>query len=317
MKRTLIVLVSLVLLAGVARAAPIEPVKLIGGPGSQSGGWRNGTHVVFNEARSLGAVSHTFARDTSTGEDIQIDMRRRGGGGAGGIDPRDANRVIYAQALHGSHDLYFFDLATGERRRVPGVHSRVSEFDARISSSFILFVRYRRAQDGRLSWFLMLHDRTTRTNETLARYPVSRTFGVIPGSVGERYATWTRCSEIECRVLVHDRLGATYDIARIPQDAPYQYASAVDEVNGNVYFARTIDACGEDASIRRVPLDDLDAAPEIVAQLPEGFDIGYGALYTALWEDTDASVIDLNFQRWNCEREAGDLYSLPAVDTIP
>ena len=87
---------------------------------------------------------------------------------------------------------------------------------------------------------------------------------------------------------IHDtELGTT---KRIPSLDGRPRAPVVDEVEGQVYFVRSGQACGANVRIMRVPADDMAAAPVTLTTFPDGVDVGF-----TLFPVRPAGQIDLWF----------------------
>jgi hypothetical protein len=66
--------------------------------------------------------------------------------------------------------------------------------------------------------------------------------------------------------------------------------------------------------IRSLPIGALTSDPATMAALPAGIDTGFT---TVLAPDTVGGVVNLNFERWDCTAEKGDIYQLPGVGALP
>jgi hypothetical protein len=181
---------ALVLVIGLtasgAAGAVSDPVKVMAGPEDQFKPSANETYLIWTQnSQAHPGRHHAYGRVLGT--DARFRLNPPGTRGfAGGIDP-DQDRAIYQQVGPGS-DLYIFNLGTRNRARLAAPISTARwERDPRISNAFILFAR---EAGGTTS--LLLYDRTARTIDRIGHWDLSRYF-VAPGSVSERYATWTVC----------------------------------------------------------------------------------------------------------------------------
>lgn len=293
----------IVLTAGVAYpVVEIEPV--VTGQGIDWSASANDSYVVFTRwKRSTGNVA--YARSLATGETTTLNAEGRRGI-TGGIDP-GTNRVIYAQfSRRTGSDLFFYDLDTGDRSRISEVSTRLWEFSARISSSFITFGNDRWRGDV---WYSRLFMYNRSTGE-LRRIGVWKEPPVFEnGAVGERYATYTFCNRSNCFAYVYD--WETDTSAKIPSaDGRPQYAPVVDEVNSQVYFVRSGFRCGQQVGMWRLPID-LQGEPTLIVDLPGGIDTGWMNSLTA---NGVTGQMDVYIQRWDCADETGDIYVARGVD---
>jgi hypothetical protein len=82
-------------------------------------------------------------------------------------------------------------------------------------------------------WFddVLLTNRGSGKARRLVSYRCSKNALLAIGSVGDRYATWTRCTRDTCAAFVHDaQNGRTRKIPT--KNGRPQYAAVVDETNG-------------------------------------------------------------------------------------
>ncbi len=259
------------------------------------------------------SVSNAFAKPIAGGTAIQLNAANTQGF-TGGLDP-GTNTVIYQQvdlsARTNPSGLYFYDLDTQMRTPVPGVNTKRWEWGPRISAGYILFdVDYRK--NGKWRTAVELHDRSTGVTIDLATWAISRYY-VPTGAVGERYATWTRCSST-CSVYVYDI--ATKTTMVIPtKDGRPQYAPVVDETNGRVYFVRSGKGggCGRHVVVLRLPVVDLSAAPTRIVAMPDGVDIDDSMSLAS----RVGSGIDPLFSRIVCNTANIDVHELPDVGSVP
>ena len=128
------------------------------------------------------------------------------------------------------------------------------------------------------------------------------------GTLGDQYASWTNCSKT-CTVYIYDALARVLHKVPTNNGRP-QYAPAVDEVNGLVFFARSGFGCGLRVTFYRVPVAALGTTPTKVATLPSGVDLDDAA---SLSLNTDSNAYDLFFARARCSTGALDIYRLPSV----
>lgn len=297
-------LVLMVLGGGVAHSqVELEPV--VTGRGADYNAFANDTYVVYTRwTRAKGDVA--FAKPLAGGATMRINAAGKNGI-TGGIDP-GTNRVLYQQYSNRGSDLFFYDLDTGERSRVPGVNTRHWEFGPRISSRFIAFAHDRVRRTGIYS-YLFVYERESGVRRTLGTWREPPVIEV--GPVGDRYLGYTLCTRRNCFAYLYD--WETDTSVRIPTvSGQPQYAPVVDEVNATVYFTRS-GLCERNASIWRLPIDLTGEATRIL-NLPRGIDTGWVSSLTA---NSISGGMDLYIERWDCARRTGDVYVARGVDAEP
>jgi hypothetical protein len=129
-------------LVGGAAQSVVQLQPVITGKADQYFGFANDAYLVYTQwARSKGARAMARRIDGGSARTLNAAGTE---GATGGFDP-GTNRVIYQQwkRSKGRSDLFFYDLDTGRRSKVPGVNTRAWEFHPRISSTFIAFQRAR------------------------------------------------------------------------------------------------------------------------------------------------------------------------------
>jgi hypothetical protein len=297
-----VALVSAFALSVPTAAAATGPTIVLKGPEDQSTPFVNATYLVWTQdSIAHPGRDHAYGRTPVLGATGRFRMDDAGSSGvAGGIDP-DRDRAIYQQITGPESDLYWFDLVAGTRRRLPSVvNTGRWERDPRVSSTFMLFAR-----DTPDAVSLFLWRRGTTTLDRIASYGYA-TSSVFPGSVGDRYATWTRCSPVLCSVYVYDTDTAT--TTRYPtRNERSQYAPVLDEGSGMLYFVRSGSECGSSVGIWRRTLD-LSGRGVRLATLPAGIDTGW-----TLSLDHVSGRLDLWFSRFRCGSHQGDLAKLRDV----
>jgi hypothetical protein len=241
------------------------------------------------------------------GRDPGPAQRRRDRGVAGGFDP-GSNTVVYQQFTSGGSDLYLFDLDTGTRTSLGGVVSTARwEWNPEISDTFILFGRWiARRNEQRI----LLYNRTDDSITQLDVADVDRSVVAFPGSVGERYATWTRCNKRTCLALYYD--SQTGIASRIPSvDGRPQYAPAIDEATEQVYFVRSGFRCGRQVRVLRAPLAALGTTT-VLFSLPRGIAT---EVEMSLAPNPVAGT-DLWFGRYRCRANDGDVYVARDIGSV-
>jgi len=300
---------ALALVSGMALSVPTAtavsgPAIVLGGPENQSTPFVNAAYLVWTQdSIAHPGRDHAYARTPVLGATGRFRMDDAGSrGAAGGIDP-DRDRAIYQQITGPESDLFWFDLVARTRRKLPAVVNTGSwERDPRVSHTFVLFAR-----DTPDTVSLFLWRRGTTTVDKIASYGFA-TSSVFPGSVGDRYATWTRCSPVLCSVYVHD--SDTGSTTRYPtRNERPQYAPVLDEATGMLYFVRSGPECGSSVGIWRRTLDLSGRGVRLLA-LPAGIDTGWTL---SLDDDVANGRLDLWFSRFRCGSRQGDLAELRDV----
>lgn len=288
-----------------ASAALIDPVRFVHLEGSQWYAFGNAAYLAYT-SNSIAHPDHwdAFARDRASGVRTKMNAARTMGF-TGGFDP-GTNVGIYQEINGPTSTIYFFDLDTDIRSKVPGINTTKWEWGPRISSTYISFVRNERV-NGRDFFRIYLYDRLARTRHAVAKYRIDR-IDLLNGSVGDRYATWSFCDGLSCYVVVYDTLDGSTTVLDAPKNRP-QYGSVIDEASGMLYFLRSGFGCGVTVGMWQQPVDG-SSAPTKIAVLPDGVDADEMSL--ALNPDTLAT--DLLFSRAPCRRNGDvDIWSVPGV----
>jgi hypothetical protein len=212
--------------------------------------------------------------------------------------------VIYQQASAGRSNIFLYDLDTSTRTNLsPTVNTERWEYQPRISTPFVMFGRV-----GQSEVRLLLWDRVADSLRELD----AATFGeetIYAGAVGERYATWTRCTRKTCLAMYYD--STTHVTKRVPPvDRKVQYAPAIDETTAQIYYVRSGLGCGKDVRIFRAPLAD-PASTTLLLALPAGVDTDWSQ--SLVPSATTKGQLDLWFGRYRCQAADTDVYVLPSV----
>jgi len=296
-RRAAVAAAAAVSLSNAVPAAAISgPVQVIAGPEDQLLPAANASYLIWtSNSQEHPARYDAFARPRRSTASFRINPPGTRGW-TGGIDPGQ-NRVIYQRIEAGTSDLYWFNLDTKVQTRLPApVNTAKWEWGPRVSDAFVLFAR-----DAGGETTVFLFDRAAKTVDKLAGRDLTQ-FHVIPGDVGERYATWSVCGPLTCTAFVRD---TDADVTRrIPaRDGRARYAPVVDEVNGQLYFVRSGTACGASVRLMRVPVADLSQPQVVLASLPDGIDVDF-----RMTLEPTADGIDLWFSRFRCASQQGDVY---------
>lgn len=277
------------------------PQRILAGPEDQLLAAVNDTYLIWTESSvDFPNRYHAFGKVRGTSDVFRLNPAGTRGY-TGGIDP-DQDLAIYQQIDGRSSDLYTIDLATRQRTKLPvPINTARWEWGPRMSNAFYLFAR-----DASRATTLFLYDRASKTMEKLVSLDMTR-FYVAPGSVGERYATWTVCGPLHCNAFVRD---TDTDLTRkIPApDGKARYAPVVHEAEGQVYFVRSGPTCGSTVRIMRLPVADLGAPPILLLTLPAGIDVD-----VQMSLEQVGSRVHLWFSRYRCAPQQGDIYRLRDV----
>jgi hypothetical protein len=297
--------------AAPAGAVEITPVKVIDEPGNQqfspsgNGAWFAFTANTDAHPNRFNAYAQTVA-----GSDRTRLNPKGTRGNAGNFDPGTNTAIYYQYSDTARSNLWFFDLATTDRSKVPGVNTKWFEYDGLVSSSYVLFDRDHRV-NGTYYTDLILFDRADHAGVTLGSWKSGHVY-VFTGSVGETTASY----EVVKTKPTFTITSYVYDIAghtrsKIPVPAgKFAYGPTVDEANQEVYFSRSGNGCGLNVTIRRVSLANLDAHPEVMASMPDGVDAGE----LSLAPNIDTGNTDLLFTRYSCPTGKQHVFELPGVD---
>ena len=304
-------LATIALIAGsLAAVAADRPVAVVDGPEDQRAPTVDDAYLIWtqNSVRRP-RIDHAYAERLGSDRRFRLDDAGTRGV-TGGIDPKDpsAHRAIYQQIAEGDSDLYWYDLDDRVRTRisVQGVNTARWERDPRVSATYLFFAR-----DAADTTKLVLLERGVGP-ATIATYDRT-SFFVVPGSVGDRYATWTLCGPSSCTVWWYDAQAADPVPTKLPGVGQPQYAPVIDETDGWIYFVRSTTDCGEGVGIwRRVwPLDPDQLATRIRA-LRSGNDVAW----TLSLDRTATPQVNLWFSRYRCAEDQGDVVELPDAGAV-
>ncbi|MGH2675058.1 MAG: TolB family protein, partial [Actinomycetota bacterium] len=187
----------------------------------------------------------------------------RSNGAMGGID---GDLLVYQEFRKRKSDLYFFNLTTGQRSRLPkAVNSRHWEYWPSLSDPWLLFARWNMKQGWRR---LFLHNLETGEKRVLDHTRAEKAF-IGPGQVNGDYAVWSTCPpKGKCQVYrYHIPTGSK---ALIPNPGAYHRAPSVI-ADGTVYLARGGKRCGAAESLVRSPIEGTET---VLVQLPEALSVG-------------------------------------------
>jgi hypothetical protein len=296
------VLVSVDALAG---TVAIDAV--VAGPGEQYWPSSDGEVVAYTEFRQQ--RSNAFVHVLGAEGRMRLNEPRTGGALGSVIAGTD---LVVFQQWDRASDLYYYNLSTGRRSRIPEpVRSPEWEYLPVASERFVLFLRAvindrRRVVREKL----LLVDRTTDQRVVLVE-DLGDHRTLYPGFAGDRYAAWTTCTRTTCAISYFDDTTGTTTQMPLPERKA-QYAPAIDESDGTVYYTQSpASRCGVNVMIRRATLGADDAVT--IATLPDGIDTGWTL---SLAPNSDTASKDIYFERWRCEGTTGDIFALRSVDAV-
>jgi hypothetical protein len=234
-------------------------------------------------------------------DDGSVVQANRPGTGAA-MGDISGSRVIYQQyrrspyTRRGRSDLYFYDVASGDRSKVPGVNTRLWEYWPSISEPWVLFARHKVAKKE-IRW-LFLRNLDTGEQIRLDRTKGKKAF-IGPGQVNGNHAVWYTCNPV-CNVFRYD-IGDRSE-QMISNPGFYQRAPSVTP-GGTVYFSRGGKRCGASVSlVREAP----DGSQESLFDVQTGLDIRDTYVYVA-----PSGVTEVYYERNACGAEAGsDIYKI-------
>ncbi len=243
-------------------------VPLKTGPLDQTLADANTTYLTWSEPlardhRRYNAWSQPLAGGT------RIKMNSKGSlGFPGGING-NTTETVYQEISGGGSWIGMFDMATGASSIAPrAVNTTLWEWAPSASSTHLLFGRNNFRGNDSL-WKVLLFDRVAKTT-VLLDWARNRCSCIYPEELTEDYATWTKCVGTGCNVWYYDIAAETK--AKVPNPGREQYYAAVSSTTGNIYYASSGPACGEDVHIMRWN-PALGGDPVSVVTLDPGFDL--------------------------------------------
>lgn len=209
------------------------------------------------------------------------------------------SRLVYQQyrgnpARRGRSGLFFFDLSSGSRSKVPGVNNRQWEYWPSSSGAWLLFARWSPHTSVRR---LILHSLESGEHRVLDKIKGKRAF-LGPGQVNGNYAVWYVCRP-RCEVLRYDIEART----KTPISNPgfYQRAPSVT-AGGTVYFSRGGRRCGASVTLVR---ESIQGNQDVLLNLQKGLDIADTYAHEA------NGSTEVYYERNVCDRAAGsDIYKI-------
>lgn len=232
---------------------------------------------------------------------------------AGGIDGTTlAYQVIRGSGL-GNSDLRLFDLATRRAKRLPsGINTTRWECCARISGDWLLFSRARASGAGRQ--LVLLRNLATGEQRVLDANQARR--GALRAAqLNGTYAVWSRCDPFpQCRIFRYDIGSGSATALPVPA-GQIPYAPSVNQF-GTVYFAQREPGCGNSVKLMK---QQLFGAPELIASLPRGRDVGVSyAHVSSLRPPRDPVTTHVYFDQRTCgKQQRWDIYRIDDTEAGP
>jgi hypothetical protein len=232
---------------------------------------------------------------------------------AGGIDGTTlAYQVILGPGL-GNSDLRLLDLATRRAKRLPsGINTTRWECCARISGDWLMFSRARASGAGRQ--LILLRNLLTGEQRVLDANQAKR--GALRAAqLNGTYAVWSRCDPYpQCRIFRYD-IGSSA-ATQLPVPAgQIPYAPSINQF-GTVYYAQREPGCGNSVKLMKQRLFD---APELIASLPRGRDVGVSYAHApALKPPRELVTTHVYFDQRTCGKDQRwDIYRIDDTERVP
>jgi hypothetical protein len=299
---------------------PVVPVALLKSRAAELFPGASTSYLAWT-ANSVAAPSHAdvFVRPRGGGPKVRVNQP--GTQGYHSAMQLGSDRIAYQQFVGGGRsDIYLFDAATDQRRKLPpAVNTPVWEYWPEISSNTVLFLRV-----GALGRSLLAYDRSMKRTFQIAAAPLSCVSCLRGDWVGTANdAVYTRCSETTgaCNVFY-----ATWDpnsgvVNRVevpgPPSGPVglsQFGGTLDEATGELYFVRSSTTCGRAAAVDRWNLSTPATLPTRLYFLPRGVDLNLVQLAPSATAPGDS---DLLLSERTCVSGNADVYQIDSVNRIP
>lgn len=174
---------------------------------------------------------------------VRLRLRVNPPGTFGFLGAIDDGRVVY-QEIRRDSDIRFFNIVSKRRYDAPRrVNTRAWEWGPAFSGSWLMFGR---GQEPNGAWLTIMTNLKTGRLVVLDRVPHKYFTG--PGQVSENYAVWYTCAR-RCEVYRYQM--KTGRRMKIPNPQHYWYYAPSVDRNGTVYFMRSRDGCGKQASLMK------------------------------------------------------------------
>jgi hypothetical protein len=302
---SIVALVAAMSLVGVyeAKAAPIDPIRVLGGRTDQFGPGASTTYIGYT-ANTLGSPDHydAYVKATSGGSVTKLNSGSQGA--FGGILP-DGSQAVYQQFNNRGSDIHLVDLpAFSQVFPGSGINTDNWEFLPVISQDWIMFGRITRRTE-----LIKLFDRNTSEMITLSKVDLSGSKRLLPDNVTETYATWSICGSTSCNAVYYNL--TTKQLGRVPNpNKSHFYAPSVSDTSGNIYFARSGNGCGVRVRIQSWDFNSLHGFTT-VSSLPDGYDVAFRT-----FTFVDSGHDDVYFDRVRCSGKFySDIFETPEAET--
>jgi Divergent InlB B-repeat domain len=274
---------SLVAAVVTTTGASAEEIPVLTTPAGEFQPARGPSHFAWEQ----NSKKHPRHYDVLVRPDGGSTFKVNGGRSNGALGGIDENILVYQQFRRGRSDVFFFDLATGDRTRPKLVNSRHWEYWPSISDPWLLYAR-RMESDARKLFLLNLDTGQRLTLDTTMREGAF----IAPGQVNGDYAVWSTCAP-RCNVFRYHLPSGNKSMITNP--GAYHRAPSVTP-DGTVFYARGAKRCGSGERLVRSPLEGPET---IVAELPEG--LGIGDTYAFAEQN---GTVEVYFDRGGCDRLA-------------
>jgi hypothetical protein len=275
-----------------AEAATEHPVLIT--PAGEFQPARGPDHLAWEQNTKASPNHYDVFAQADGGGPIRVNAGRSNAA-MGGIDD---HTLVYQGYRKKKSDLFFYDLNTGQRSKLPKkVNSKQWEYWPSISEPWLLFGRWKMSKDARLLILLNLETGKRRVLNKIR----GRDAFIGPGQVNGDYAVWWRCpTKGRCQVYRYQISTGTR--VKIPNPGSYQRAPSVN-AEGTVFLARGGKGCGGQVRIVKIALDGTET---ILAQFPEGLDSRDTFAFT-----DEGGITHVHYERFGCGRKTGsDIYQL-------
>lgn len=270
----------------------LVPEKVIGGPSDTFAPTSNGTWIAWSQWDH--ATEQTFVRRLDSTTERRLNERGTGGSMGGFVG--SSNTLIYQQ-FHGYRsDLYFYDVQTRDRTKLPAVINTSDwEYWPLASNAYILFARLHLRADHRTAWRrLFLFDRMSESLRPLTKQLRPSTT-LSPDVIGETSAGWTVCAAA-CNVWIWDAVTDTIEKLPNPQGMD-QYGAAIDEAAGTITYSRDRSGrCGRNGTLRLMQIGS--GTSTTLTTIPDGLSLG---IRRTMVENPDTGNLDLYVSRYRCD----------------
>jgi hypothetical protein len=275
-----------------AEAATEHPVLIT--PAGEFQPARGPDHLAWEQNTKASPNHYDVFAQADGGGPIRVNAGRSNAA-MGGIDD---HTLVYQGYRKKKSDLFFYDLNTGQRSKLPKkVNSKQWEYWPSISEPWLLFGRWKMSKDARLLILLNLETGKRRVLNKIR----GRDAFIGPGQVNGDYAVWWRCpTKGRCQVYRYQISTGTR--VKIPNPGSYQRAPSVN-AEGTVFLARGGKGCGGQVRIVKIALDGTET---ILAQFPEGLDSRDTFAFT-----DEGGITHVHYERFGCGRKTGsDIYQV-------